>query len=70
MWYKAGESDSDLDNQEDAESGSANQPSGKQGLKIKLLTLLTNHSYLVLMLVVRLCKKNQRIQIGCIYRAV
>lgn len=31
MWYKVGESDSDLDNQEDEESGSANHPSGKQG---------------------------------------
>lgn len=33
MWYKVGESDSDLENQEDEESGSANQPSGKQGFK-------------------------------------
>lgn len=31
VWYKVGESDSDLENQDDQDSGSANQPSGKQG---------------------------------------
>lgn len=31
VWCKVGESDSDLENQDDQGSGSTNQPSGKLG---------------------------------------